>query len=432
MTRTWDDVKPSKRSQFPHPLLAFAVNLGQISEANKEKHTALGKPLITLAVGDPALDGNIPPPKELAEKLDAAVHSGRANGYSMSHGSLSVRQSIAEYWTRWFAPSLPAETLSAKDVVISCGCSDGLSMVFGAIAAAGDRILLPEPFFSQYEMTANYYGIEPVYYPCLVEKNWEVDLEAVCRIMESDHEHRIRAMLINNPSNPCGSNFSRAHTEDIVRLCEQLRLPIIADEIYAGMTYDIDNPSADVPFTSVADITSSATRFVVAGASKRFGVPGERMGWILRIDPTDAGSEVMKGILNLSARLFTPMTPLQAAMEDVLRTTSDVYFSHAKELLCENAVYLHHALSKVPGLSPMKPSGGMFMSVMLKTKELEDAMDSGLAFANGLAEEENVHIFPGEAFHMPGAIRLTLSRPLPVVKAAVDRIRAFCERHARK
>lgn len=432
MTRTWDNVKPSTRSQFPHPLLAFAAKLGQISEVNKQRHAAEGKSLISLAVGDPALDGNIPPPQELMTKLDGAVQGGHANGYSLSHGSLNVRQAIAEYWARWFAPSLPAGALSAKDVVISCGCSDGLSMVFGAIAAAGDRILLPEPFFSQYEMTSNYYGIEPLYYPCLVEKNWEVDVEAVRRIVEGDHEHKIRPILINNPSNPCGSNFSRAHTEAIVRLCEELHLPIIADEIYAGMTYDIDHPNVEVPFTSVSDVSSSATRFVVSGASKRFGVPGERFGWIVRVDPTDAGSEVMKGILNLTSRYYIPMTPLQVALEQCLRDTDETYFCHAKQVLCENALYLHKALSKVPGLSPMKPSGGMFMTVMLKKDELEEAMCNGVAFANALAEEENVHVFPGEAFHMPGAFRLTLSRPLPVAETAVARIRAFCERHGCK
>nr|AGU68010.1 tyrosine transaminase [Crithidia acanthocephali] len=432
MTRTWDNVKPSERSQFPHPLLAFAAKLGQISEASKEKHAAEGKTLISLAVGDPALDGNIPPPRELTEKLDAVVSGGRANGYSLSHGSANVRQAIAEYWARWFAPALPAGTIAAKDVVISCGCSDGLSMVFGAMAAPGDRILLPEPFFSQYEMTSNYYGIEPVYYPCVMEKNWEVDLDAVRRIVQDDHEHKIRGILINNPSNPCGSNFSRAHTESIVRLCEELHLPIVADEIYAGMTYNIDNPAEEVPFTSVSDFVSDATRFVVAGASKRFGVPGERMGWIVRVDPTDAGSEIMRGILNLTSRYYIPMTPLQAALEECLRNTDETYFAHAKKVLCENALYLYNALSKVPGLSLMKPSGGMFMSVMLKKEELEDAVCDGVSFANALAEEENVHVFPGEAFHMPCAIRLTLSRPLPVAEAAVDRVRAFCERHARK
>jgi tyrosine aminotransferase len=432
MTRAWDNVKPSDRSQFPHPLLAFGAKLAQVSAANKEKHAAEGKTLISLAVGDPALDGNIPPPQQLTEQLDAVVRSGHANGYSLSHGSLNVRQAIAEYWARWFAPSLPAGSITAKDVVISCGCSDGLSMVFGAIAAAGDRVLLPEPFFSQYEMTSNYYGIEPVYYPCLMEKNWEVDLDAVRRIVEADHEHKIRAILINNPSNPCGSNFSRAHTEAIVRLCEEVHLPIVADEIYAGMTYNIDNPTEEVPFTSVADFVSSATRFVVAGASKRFGIPGERMGWIIRVDPTEAGSEVMKGILNLTSRYYIPMTPLQVALEQCLRDTDETYFCHAKQVLCENALFLYNAMSKIPGLSPMKPAGGMFMSVLLKKDELDETVCNGVDFANALVAEENVHVFPGEAFHMPCAIRLTLSRPLPIAEVAIGRIRAFCGRHAHK
>ncbi|KAG5464066.1 hypothetical protein LSCM1_00246 [Leishmania martiniquensis] len=431
MTRTWDNVKPSARSQFPHPLLAFGARLGQISAVNKETHEAEGKPLLSLAVGDPALDGNIPPPRELTEAIDAIVAEGKCNGYTLSHGADYVRKAVAEYWVRWFTPSVAGSPISEKDVIISCGCSDGLSMLFGAIAGAGDRILIPEPFFSQYDMNCAYFNIEPVYYPCLAERNWEVDLDALRGIVERDYEHKIRAILINNPSNPCGSNFSRAHVEALVKLADELRIPVVADEIYAGMTYNISNPSADAPFTSVADIESNATRFVVSGASKRFGIPGERMGWIIRVDPTDAGSMIMKGILNLTARNYIPMTPLQAAMARCLRTTDESYFSHAKQVLCENAAYMYASLSKIPGLAPMKPEGGMFMCVLLKSGELDDGVSDGVRFASQLALEENVHVFPGEPFHMPRAFRLTLSRPLPIAEEAMRRIRAFCERHSR-
>ncbi|KAG5465542.1 hypothetical protein CUR178_00247 [Leishmania enriettii] len=431
MARTWDNVKPSERSQFPHPLLAFGAKLGQIAAFNKEKHEAEGKPLLSLAVGDPALDGNIPPPKALTDVIDVIVTEGKSNGYSLSHGTVDVRKAIAEYWVRWFAPSMPGSAISENDVVISCGCSDGLSMVLGAVAGAGDRILIPEPFFSQYDMNCAYFNIDPVYYPCLAERHWEVDLDVLRELVERDHEHKIRAILINNPSNPCGSNFSRAHTEAIVKFADEMRIPIVADEIYAGMTYNIDNPSADVPFTSVADVGTNATRFVVSGASKRFGIPGERMGWIIRVDPTDAGSMIMKGILNLASRYYIPMTPLQAAMAQCLRTTDESYFSHAKQVLCENAAYMYASLSKIPGLSPMKPEGGMFMSVLLKGEDLDDGLSDGVSFASKLALEENVHVFPGEPFHMPCAFRLTLSRPLPIAEEAVRRIRAFCERHCR-
>ncbi|KAK7199955.1 Aminotransferase class I and II [Novymonas esmeraldas] len=431
MTRSWDDVKPSPRSQFPHPLLAFSVTLAQIAAASKAAHEAAGKELISLAVGDPALDGNLPPPQALMDTLDAAVAAGKLNGYSQSHGAADVRKAIAEYWVRWFAPSMAGGALSAKDVVISCGCSDGLSMVFGAVAGAGERLLIPEPFFPQYDMHCAYYGIEPVYYPCLAERNWEVDLDAVRALVERDHDHKIRGILIVNPSNPTGSNFSRRHTEELVRLADELRLPIVADEIYAGITYNIDDASAEVPSTSVADVESNATRFIVSGASKRFNIPGERMGWIIRVDPTDAGSEIMKGVLNLTSRFFIPMTPLQATMVECLRSTDDTYFAHTRKVLRENAAHMYSALSAIPGLAPTKPEGGMFMPVFLKVDDLEPGVCDGISFASKLAEEENVHVFPGETFHMPGAVRLTLSRPHSIAEEAMHRIRAFCERHSR-
>lgn len=431
MRRAWDDIKPSRRSQFPHPLLAFGAELAKISNENKAAHEAAGKTLISLAVGDPALDGNIPPPEQLMEELTSHISSGKANGYSPSVGLPALRAAIAEYWVRWFAP-VQSGRLSEKDVVLSCGCSDALSMVFGAIAGPGDRILIPEPFFAQYDMTAAYYNIQPIYYPCLAEQNWEVDLVALRSIIEADTEHKIKAVLVNNPSNPCGSNFSRAHTEAFVQLMEELGMPIISDEIYAGMTFDIDEPSATVPFTSVADVDSHATRFIATGASKRFGIPGERIGWIIRVDPTGNGAEIFKGICNLSARYFLPMTPLQVALTTCLRETDETYFRQAKQLLCRNAAYLYDALLKTPGLKPMKPAGGMFMAVLLDKEDLDDATCNGVGFANLLALEENVHVFPGEPFHMKAAFRLTLSRPMDITTEAVARIQDFCRRHSRK
>ncbi|KAG5490114.1 hypothetical protein JKF63_00233 [Porcisia hertigi] len=431
MKRSWDNVKPSARCQPSHPLLAFVAKLGQISDAHKAKHEAEGKFLLSLAVGDPALDGNIPPPNTLTDAMSGIVAEGKCNGYVPCNGTADLRKAIAQYWVRWFAPSMAGSAISENDVIVSCGASEGLLMAIGSVASAGDKILLPKPFFSHYEATCAYFNIEPLLYPCLAERDWEVDLDALREIVEQDHERKIRAILINNPSNPCGSNFSRAHTEDLVKFAEEMRIPILADEIYAGMTYNIDNMSFDVPFTSVADVVSNATRFVISGASKRFSVPGERLGWVIRVDPTNAGSMIMKGIFNLSCRNQMPMTPLQTAMVQCLDTTDEAYFNNAKQILCENAVYMYASLSKIPGLTPMKPHGGMFMCVLLEKTNLENDVCDGVSFANKLAEEENVHVFPGEAFHMPCALRLTLSRPLPITKEAMRRIGAFCERHRR-
>jgi len=91
MNRSWDDVKASRRSQVTHPLLSFGAELGRISAENKAAHEEAGKSLISLAIGDPAQDGNLPPPQQLMEELDTHVSSGKCNGYSPSVGLPALR-----------------------------------------------------------------------------------------------------------------------------------------------------------------------------------------------------------------------------------------------------------------------------------------------------------------------------------------------------
>lgn len=432
MTCSWHNIKQSDRSKNPHPLLCFGAELAQISAAHSAELVAAGKGnCISLAVGDPALDGNMTPPPVLLDEMNAQLTSTRANGYTSSTGAIPVREAIVEYWTRWFALSLKGK-LSSQDVVLTSGCSDALALLFGAMANPGDRLLIPKPYFAQYDMTAAYYGIEPEYYPCDPAKNWEVDLVTLRHIIETDAAEKksIRGCLINNPSNPCGSNWSRQHVTDLVALLDELRVPIIADEIYAGMVFDLHNPNAKVQFTSVSDVDSLATRFVLGGASKRFSIPGERFGWIISVDPSGAGQEIMQGVRRLTGRYLIPSSVIQAAMVTALKDTDEDYFRRGIEVVKANAGYLFEALQKIPALQPMEPSGGMFMSILLNVEELSKDVATGVDFAYRLAAEENVHVFPGEPFKMPNAIRLTLSRPMEVTKEAVGRLQSFCARHS--
>lgn len=468
MTRSWDDIKPSNRSLIIHPLLSFGAQLAKITDANlaPENKEGCKKPVLSLAVGDPAIDGNLPPPKNFMDSLAKHVESVKANGYTLSEGTSQARQAVADYWFRNFV-SHPADNpneantlISYTDVILTSGCSDAVNIAFGAIANPDEIILFPQPFFAQYEMSAKYYGIIPEFYDLVAEKNWEIDLpglEALVKhIREAAPNRPIRGILLNNPSNPCGSNWSASHVRDIVHLCERLHLPILSDEIYAGMVFNIheeDNSNHPIvaKFTSAADIKdSNCPRFVLAGASKRFSVPGERFGWIIRLDESNyarylgtAGSSnktaesvttkaVMVGMKRLCARYLIPMTALQAAMVDCLNNESPeeaAYFERTRCLLRDNAKYLFEELGKVDALTPIEPQGSMFMSVLINPEKLEPSVRGDVAFCNGLAREENVHMFPGEPFRMPSAVRLVLSRPMELNKDVVERLRGFCERH---
>jgi tyrosine aminotransferase len=119
----------------------------------------------------------------------------------------------------------------------------------------GDNILVPKPGFPLYQVISESLGASVRQYPLLPETSWSCDLEQMEKLIDS----RTKAILINNPSNPCGSNFTGSHLEDISAIARRHGLLIIADEIYGRLVFDGEFApchvySGDVPVISVSGI----------------------------------------------------------------------------------------------------------------------------------------------------------------------------------
>jgi tyrosine aminotransferase len=106
----------------------------------------------------------------------------------------------------------------------------------------------------------------------LPEKNWDVDLKE----MEANIKPNTKAILVNNPSNPCGSCFTKEHMLDILAIADRHRVPIISDEVYYGLSYDEERP-----FHSMGNMTSTVPVMCTGALSKIYCVPGWRFGWTI-------------------------------------------------------------------------------------------------------------------------------------------------------
>ena len=378
------------------------------------------KPMISLSIGDPTTDGHLVPPAIAEKSLVAALQSHKANGYPPSVGYAASRQAIADYWRRSFAPSL-AEPISPDAVILGSGASHVLLMAITGLCNPGDTLLLPEPCFSLYGTICDSYGIKVTYYRCVAERDWEVDLED----LKAKHaaSTNVKAVLLNNPSNPCGSSFTRAHVEAILATCDALRLPVIADEIYAGQVFKGHT------FTSVSDVTTDVPRIVIGGLAKNFIVPGWRMGWSITVDPKGLMKEVHSGMIALSTLLVGPNSLIQATLEDILNKTDEGYLESVRNEIEGTAVAAYELFKQCKGLKPTTPQGAMYLMIGIDSAVLP-AFVNGIEFAKTLLEEENVQLLPGEIFRCPGYFRIVTAKPLAVVTEAVERIKEFCARHA--
>ncbi|WVQ81543.1 tyrosine aminotransferase [Cryptococcus sp. DSM 104549] len=378
---------------------------------------ATSKPLINLGLGDPTHYPLHPPPAAAVTAVGQALGSGRANGYVNGVGSVEARRAVADYHLRWDGVEYGVE-----NIVLTHGVGQALDLVFSVMLPPSTmeraNILLPRPGFAQYAALLSNLGTEIRYYDCVEENDWEVDLEMIDALCD----HETRAILLTNPSNPCGSNYSKKALLDLLAVAEKHKVPIIADEIYGHMTWT-------APFVPLAALSTSVPILTLSGLSKRFLLPGWRFGWVALHDPLGVATNIKRGLAVWGNRFFGPSSLVQAALPELLATGSE-WFDEVTAKIQMNATIMHSAINSSPGLRSTFPTGALYMLVGINIANFPKFIDD-VAFATALYQEEAVFVLPGVCFNAPGYFRVVLGSPADVMDEVGRRIEAFCERHAR-
>ncbi|XP_071875144.1 tyrosine aminotransferase isoform X1 [Bombus fervidus] len=374
------------------------------------------KSMISLSIGDPTTFGNLKPPKEVIDAVQQSLVSQLYNGYAPSTGYQSAREAVAEYSSSEFVK------VDAKDVILCSGCSCALDLCITALARRGQNILIPRPGFSIYRTLAEGLGINVKSYELRPELGWEIDLDN----LESQIDEFTAAIIINNPSNPCGSVFSKDHTLDILDVAARYYIPIIADEIYEHMVF----PGRT--FHSLASLSKEVPILSCSGLTKRFLVPGWRMGWIIIHDRQNVlEKEIRKALHCLSQRIIGSNTLIQGALPTILKNTPQEFYDGVVKMLHDHSKTAYNCVTKIPGLKPIMPDGAMYMMVPQVYIDLPcfPEFNSDLEFVQRLLMEESVFCLPGQCFDYPSYMRLVITVPIDMLEEACQRIQEFCERH---
>lgn len=374
------------------------------------------KRVISLAQGDPTVYPHLNPSDIMVSAVVGALTSRAANGYQPSQGNLPCRKAVAEKFSVAGRPSLTPD-----DIFMTLGCSEALSHCVAALAAPGTNMLLPRPGFPLCQILCDYHGVEPRYYDLLPERAWEIDVD----MLRAMADENTCAIVINNPSNPCGSVFSREHLTDVMAVAEDLRIPIIADEVYTGMSFG-------KPFVSCAEVNPRVPVLSTCALSKRWLAPGWRLGWVTVYDADGAlkAAEVPETLLKLCQISLGPAAPLQAAVPAIMETSPmEVAWSQGVlKALGESAKYCVQRCKDVPGLEvASNPEGAMYLMVKVLPGKLRDVNDA-VEFAGALLQEESVVVLPGDCFQYPGFFRVVFCAPVSSLEVAWDRIEAFCQK----
>ncbi|KAI9917084.1 hypothetical protein PsorP6_016855 [Peronosclerospora sorghi] len=279
------------------------------------------------------------------------VLSMQHNGYIHLAGSEVSRAAIAQ---RFGSPRAP---LTMDDDIIASEWLIG-------VAEPGDNILLSKPGFPLYQTLCESHQVECRFYNLM----WETHLNQ----MQSLVDDRTKGILINNPSNPCGSVYSKPHLENILALAEQNKIPIIADEIHGDMVFGSN------VFFPIATLTKTVPVVAVDGLAKQFLIRGWR--------------SVIPDIL----------TPGPGSAEELLLVD---FKKRYYATLAENAHLTIETISKIPDLEVFVPQGAMYAMVKVQTDVLTSINDD-FYFTQKLLEEESVFVLPGQVnnYHVNRAI----------------------------
>ncbi|XP_062139772.1 tyrosine aminotransferase [Drosophila sulfurigaster albostrigata] len=387
-----------------------------IVEALKIKPNPL-KPMIPLSIGDPTIFGNLKAADETMKAVLKSVESGKFNGYAHTQGHEASRVAVAKY----SAHQRIDGDIDPNDVVLCSGCSAALEYCILALADRGQNVLVPRPGFCLYHTLTEGLGIEVRYYDLLPELEWRADLKQ----LESLIDENTAALLINNPSNPCGSVFDKEHLMQLVDICERHYLPIIADEIYEHFVFPGSHHVA------VSNLTREVPVLSCGGLTKRFLVPGWRMGWIIVHDQHKRLGNALTGLKNMCGRILGSNTIIQGALPDILTKTPQSYFDGVIDVLYSNAQLAYKLLKQVRGINPIMPNGAMYMMIGVCIERFPEFKDD-THFVQELVNEQSVFCLPGSCFEYPGYVRIVLTVPSTMIEEACVRIAEFCEAHFKK
>lgn len=383
------------------------------------KNVIAGEKIIHLGIGDPS---SIPCFRTAIAAEDAIISALRSacfNGYSPTAGLPQARSSIAEYLSQ----DLP-DKLSADDIYLTVGARKAIEVVLTVLARPGANILLPRPWYPLYEAFVAFTGLEARHFDLLPEKGWQVDLDAVKNLADDNTV----AMVIINPGNPCGNVFTHEHLKNIAETAENLGILVMTDESYGHLAY------GSTPFTPMGVFGSVVPVITVGSLSKRWFVPGWRLGWIAISDPTCIlqGSEIVESIKGNIGICSDPTTFTQGAIPQILEKTTGEFYFKTTSILREDAEICFDLLKHIPCIAcPHKPDGSMFVMVKLHISQLEDIKDD-MEFCTMLAKEESVIALPGYILGMKNWLRITFAQEPSTLKDGLGRMKAFCLRHAKK
>jgi alanine-synthesizing transaminase len=333
--------------------------------AEAKQIEAAGRTVRYLNIGDPIPFGFKTPP-HLIEAVSRAIRDGH-NGYTASAGIASAREAVAAEYERRGMP------VSPDRIILTSGTSEGIELAIGALADAGDDVLVPTPTYPLYTAVLGKIGAHAVYYRTDPDRGWLPDIDDVKRLITP----ATRAIVVIDPNNPTGAVYPEATRRALIDLAERSGVPILADEVYSDLAFD-------GPAPLLGSLAPDAPILSFSSLSKAYLAPGWRAGW-LAVGRTDRLDGVLAAIRKLAdGRLCSP-GPMQHAIEAALTGDRSHQAAFVRELQLRADLTMAR-LGAVPGITCAPPQAAFYVmpSVALPPGLTDEDFVLGLLRATGI------------------------------------------------
>ena len=355
-----------------------------------------------LNIGDPVQFG-FQPPDNVKQALIDSIKNGE-NYYSTSEGLLELREEIAK------KENAKGLAITADDVLITNGVSEGLDMVISSIVEEGDEVLLPGPYYPPYASYVRLHGGLPVEFSVDLN-NSTPDFDDI----KSKITSKTVAICLISPNNPTGVVFNENALKELVDIANEHNLYIICDEIYDQIIFDDK-------FVGIGKVAGDSPVIILNGFSKVHLMSGWRIGYIAfnRSPQLEALREHLPKLARV--RIATSL-PVQHAALESLRGSQNYIHDFVSEMK-KHRDFVVKRLNEMPGLSCSNPKGAFYAFPKIENNRF----GSDKEFVTKLLESKGVLTVHGSGFgeqYGSGHFRLVYLPSIKILDSAMNKIEEF-------
>ena len=351
---------------------------------------------INLSQGFPDFD----PPKEILNRLEQVAHEN-FNQYAITWGAQNFRDALAKKQSKYMDLDLD----SNKNIVVTCGSTEAMMAAMMSVCDPNDKVIVFSPFYENYGADTILCGANPIYVP-LHPPVFNFDKEE----LENAFKQNPKALILCNPSNPCGKVFSKEELEYIASLAIKYDTYVITDEVYEHIVY------APYKHTYFASLPGMFERTISCSSlSKTYSITGWRLGYCIAPENIIEQIKKVHDFLTIGAA-----APLQEAAVVGLEFKDDYYdelqklYTHKKDLFINGLKELN--------IPHTEPQGAYYVMVDIS----EFGYDSDLDFCVDLIKNVGVAAVPGSSFFKEEEnryIRFHFAKKDETLLAALDRLK---------